>query len=196
MGELWRRWQYLLHRGRNEQDLEDEMRWHREMATKSGRSFGNVTQLGEASRAVWVWPFLETLGAGRALRAAHVARQSWLCGHRGTVPGTGHRRKHRHFQHPQRRDAALAAGGRSAAAGAAWLSPRRATVRCAPVSPTRSGSRCAITSRLSREPGVQHGSLRLGRGRREPLRGGPMGQRRFLPRAGRARHARPRLHAG
>ncbi|MGO4883097.1 MAG: ABC transporter permease [Bryobacteraceae bacterium] len=61
MGELWRRWQYLLHRGRNEQDLEDEMRWHREMATKSGRSFGNVTQLGEASRAVWIWPFLDTL---------------------------------------------------------------------------------------------------------------------------------------
>ena len=40
----------------------------------SGRSFGNVTQLREASRAVWIWPFLETFAqdaryALRTLRA-------------------------------------------------------------------------------------------------------------------------------
>jgi len=72
MSEMWRRLRYLSDRKRHEQDLADEMRLHRDLA--SGRSFGNVTQLQEASRAVWVWPFLETLAqdtryALRTLRA-------------------------------------------------------------------------------------------------------------------------------
>ena len=72
MGELWRRLRYLFNRKQQEQDLADEMRLHQDLA--SGRSFGNVTQLAESSRAVWVWPFLETLAqdtryALRTLRA-------------------------------------------------------------------------------------------------------------------------------
>src|ERR1017187_10600731 len=72
MSEMWRRLRYLLNRRQNEQDLADEMRLHQDLA--SGRSFGNVTQLQEASRAVWVWPFFETLAqdtryALRTLRA-------------------------------------------------------------------------------------------------------------------------------
>jgi len=72
MGELLRRLRYLLNRKQNEQDLADEMQLHRDLA--SDRSFGNVTQLHEASRAVWVWPLLETLAqdtryALRTLRA-------------------------------------------------------------------------------------------------------------------------------
>jgi putative ABC transport system permease protein len=58
MLEMWRRLKYFLNRGQSGQDLADEMRLHRDLAY--GRSFGNVTQLAEASRAVWVWPFLET----------------------------------------------------------------------------------------------------------------------------------------
>ena len=73
MGEIWRRLQYLLNRKQREQDLADEMRLHRDLAT--GRSFGNATQLAECSRAVWIWPFLETLAqdiryALRTLRAS------------------------------------------------------------------------------------------------------------------------------
>ncbi len=75
MAELWRRLRYLLNLRQSEQDLADEVRLHRDLVGQaSGRSFGNVTQLQEASRAVWVWPFLETLAqdtryAFRTLRA-------------------------------------------------------------------------------------------------------------------------------
>src|SRR5580698_7146972 len=58
MSEIWRRLRYFFNRTQQEQDLADEMRLHRELAV--GRSFGNVTQLHESSRAVWIWPFLET----------------------------------------------------------------------------------------------------------------------------------------
>jgi len=67
MGELWRRLRYLINRKRQEQDLADEMRLHRDLLgeasglSAANRSFGNLTQLAEASRAVWIWPFLETL---------------------------------------------------------------------------------------------------------------------------------------
>ena len=75
MGELWRRLRYLFNRKQYEQDLADEMRLHRDLlAQTQSRHFGNVTQLHESSRAVWVWPFLETFAqdtryALRSLRA-------------------------------------------------------------------------------------------------------------------------------
>ncbi len=75
MSEFWRRLRHLFHRGQHEQDLADEMRLHRELLSQaSGRGFGNAAQFGEASRAVWIWPFLETLAqdiryASRTLRA-------------------------------------------------------------------------------------------------------------------------------
>jgi len=58
MSDMWRRLRYLFNRKQHEQDLADEMRLHRELAV--GRSFGNATQLAESSRAVWIWPFLDT----------------------------------------------------------------------------------------------------------------------------------------
>jgi len=76
MGELWRRLRYLLNRKEYAQDLADEMRLHRDLlAQASGRSFGNTTQMAEASRAVWIWPFAETLAQDiryglRTLRAS------------------------------------------------------------------------------------------------------------------------------
>src|ERR1035438_8239109 len=75
MSEMWRRLRYLINRKQYEQDLADEMRLHRDLVAQApARSFGNVTQLQEASRAVWVWPFLETFAqyvryALRTLRA-------------------------------------------------------------------------------------------------------------------------------
>jgi hypothetical protein len=79
MLEMWRRLRYLFNRMQYERDLADEMRLHRDLVGQaSPRSFGNVTQLQEASRAVWVWPFLETLAqdtryALRTLRANPVS---------------------------------------------------------------------------------------------------------------------------
>ena len=76
MGEWWRRWRYFLNRKQNEHELAEEMRLHRDLvAQTAGRSFGNATQIQEASRAVWIWPFLETLAqdaryALRTLRAS------------------------------------------------------------------------------------------------------------------------------
>jgi predicted permease len=75
MSEMWRRLLFLLNRKQHEQDLADEIRLHRDLISQSPtRSLGNVTQLSEASRAVWIWPFLETLAqdtryALRTLRA-------------------------------------------------------------------------------------------------------------------------------
>jgi predicted permease len=78
MGEMWRRLRYLFNRKQYEQDLSDEMRLHLDLVAQAsacdGRSFGNMTHLAEASRAVWVWPLLETFAqdtryALRTLRA-------------------------------------------------------------------------------------------------------------------------------
>ena len=76
MGEIWRRVRYILDRRRQEQNLADEMRLHQDLAGQASpnRSLGNLTQLRESSRAVWIWPFLETFAqdlryALRTLRA-------------------------------------------------------------------------------------------------------------------------------
>ncbi len=61
MRELWRRLQYLFTRQQREHELAEEVRLHRELIAQSpARSLGNLTHLQEASRAVWIWPFLET----------------------------------------------------------------------------------------------------------------------------------------
>ena len=75
MGELWRRLRYFFNRKQQERDLADEMHLHRDLVAQTpNRSFGNVTQLHESSRAVWVWPLLDTFAqdtryALRTLRA-------------------------------------------------------------------------------------------------------------------------------
>jgi predicted permease len=75
-GEFGRRLQMLLHRGRFQRDLEDEMRLHlelrREEQIASGlsaeaarqaaqRRFGNTTRIKEKSLLAWGWSWLETL---------------------------------------------------------------------------------------------------------------------------------------
>jgi predicted permease len=74
-GELRRRVHMLLHRGRFQQDLEEEMRLHvelrKEQKIRSGsspeeagraahRRFGNVTRTKERSYMAWGWNWLET----------------------------------------------------------------------------------------------------------------------------------------
>src|SRR5579875_2711793 len=51
MGEIWRKLIFFLRRKRLESDLEEEMRYHAEMA--GSRQFGNVTLLKEKSRSQW-----------------------------------------------------------------------------------------------------------------------------------------------
>src|SRR5579863_4155916 len=75
-GELRRRLSMLLHRGRFQRDLDEEMRLHLELRRQqqiasgltpeaAGRSaqqrFGNVTRIKEKSHMAWGWEWLETL---------------------------------------------------------------------------------------------------------------------------------------
>ena len=65
MGELWRRMQYLLHCGRMQRELRDEMQFHREMAERAGaerRRFGNEGLLRERAREAWGWTWVDRLG--------------------------------------------------------------------------------------------------------------------------------------
>ena len=80
MRELWRRLRFTLNRGRFEQDLDDEMRFHLEMkAQKTGdpdgarRQFGNIGILKEASREMWGWTSLERLGQDLRYAARQLA---------------------------------------------------------------------------------------------------------------------------
>lgn len=64
MGELWRRVWYLLNRRRMQEELRDEMEFHREMAKRAGaerRSFGNADALREQAREAWGWTWIDRL---------------------------------------------------------------------------------------------------------------------------------------
>jgi macrolide transport system ATP-binding/permease protein len=56
MRPLWRRLQWLLHRDQFERELDEELRYHRELT--SGH-FGNTTLVKEESRAMWTGVFWE-----------------------------------------------------------------------------------------------------------------------------------------
>jgi putative ABC transport system permease protein len=75
IGQLWRRLQLLAGRDRATQDLEEEMRLHRELRAEqlraqgipnpdaqARRQFGNATRIAEASRDVWLWPRIDAFG--------------------------------------------------------------------------------------------------------------------------------------
>ncbi len=119
MRELWRRLRYLFHHNQHEQDLADEMRLHRDLAGQA-RPFGNVTKLHEASRAVWILPFLELSTRTSATPCEPSAPTPLSAPRRIFWRSPEHRRQHRHLHHSQRRHAALAACRRSAAARPAW----------------------------------------------------------------------------
>lgn len=68
--ELLRRIDHLRHRREQENELDEEMRFHLESkaadtgdAQAARRQFGNTTLLREDSRAVWGWPLLESAAA-------------------------------------------------------------------------------------------------------------------------------------
>lgn len=60
MGELWRRILYFVNRRRLDAELEADMAFHREMASRAGRSnFGNTLRMRERSREAWGWTWLD-----------------------------------------------------------------------------------------------------------------------------------------
>ncbi len=62
MGELWRRFVYLFNRRRLDAELESDIEFHREMATRAGRNnFGNTLRMREQSREAWGWTWLDRL---------------------------------------------------------------------------------------------------------------------------------------
>jgi hypothetical protein len=69
-------WNRLRKRRRLEQDLADEISFHREMRTRDpdAPAFGNETQIREAVREVWTFHWLETAwrDAAYALRGFRV----------------------------------------------------------------------------------------------------------------------------
>jgi len=79
MSEIWRKLRFLFQRRRFESELEQEVRFHLEMAAEeqsepaARRAFGNVLRMKEGSREMWTFQWLENLGrdlryAGRVLR--------------------------------------------------------------------------------------------------------------------------------
>ena len=74
LGQLWRRLQLFFGLDRATQELEEEMRLHRELRAEqlraqgianpdaqASRQFGNAARIAEVSRDAWVWPRLEAL---------------------------------------------------------------------------------------------------------------------------------------
>jgi predicted permease len=73
MPEFLRRLGYLLNRRRLDRELAGDLEFHREMAAREGRRFGNTLLLREESREAWGWTWMDRLAqdlryAGRALR--------------------------------------------------------------------------------------------------------------------------------
>jgi predicted permease len=74
MKQLFRRLQYLAHRRRFDQQLAEDMEFHREMAARAGKqNFGNALHWREEARDAWGWTWIDRLYqdlryAARALR--------------------------------------------------------------------------------------------------------------------------------
>jgi predicted permease len=60
--EFFRRLRYLLNRRRFDQELADDMEFHREMAARAGSpNFGSTLRLREEAREAWGWVWLDRL---------------------------------------------------------------------------------------------------------------------------------------
>src|SRR5450432_2627423 len=62
MNEFFRRLRYLLNRRRFDQELANDMQFHREMAASEGRqNFGSTLHLREDAREAWGWTWIDRL---------------------------------------------------------------------------------------------------------------------------------------
>ena len=63
MREFLRRVWYLVNRRRLDEELQNDMEFHREMVGREGRrSFGNTLRLREEAREAWGWTWIDRLG--------------------------------------------------------------------------------------------------------------------------------------
>ncbi len=103
---LWFRLRSLAKGRRLDRDLDDELKFHMAMHQQklveqgmppeearyaARRAFGNPTQTKEATRDLWTFPFLETLGPGPPLRPPPAPPQSGLHRRRRAFFGVGYR---------------------------------------------------------------------------------------------------------
>ena len=75
---LLRRMRYFLHQRRAEADLAEELEFHRAMNREAGgslREMGNMTHAREEARAVWIWPWLESVWRDAAYGWRNLVRQ-------------------------------------------------------------------------------------------------------------------------
>lgn len=62
MGEFFRRLRYLLNSRRFEEELQNDLEFHREMAARQGRqNFGDMLRLREQAREAWGWVWIDRL---------------------------------------------------------------------------------------------------------------------------------------
>jgi predicted permease len=61
MTQLFRRIRYLLNRARFDRDLANDLEFHREMAARAGRTFGNTLLVREEARDAWGWTWIDRL---------------------------------------------------------------------------------------------------------------------------------------
>ena len=73
MRHLLRRLRYLLNHRRRDAELAEEMAFHASMSGQ--RAFGNTAIAGEAARAVWIWPWLESVWQDAAYALRNARRQ-------------------------------------------------------------------------------------------------------------------------
>ena len=59
MNEFFRRLRYLLNRRRFDSELANDLEFHREMAARENRSFGNTLHLREQARDAWGWTWID-----------------------------------------------------------------------------------------------------------------------------------------
>src|SRR6185369_2093533 len=57
---ILRRIRYWLHHRQSERDLAEEIEFHRSLADNPSE-MGNITQSREDARAVWIWPWLQSV---------------------------------------------------------------------------------------------------------------------------------------
>jgi predicted permease len=61
MNEFFRRLRYLLNRRRFDRELAEDLDFHREMAARENRLFGNTLHLREEAREAWGWTWIDRL---------------------------------------------------------------------------------------------------------------------------------------
>src|ERR1700730_4614397 len=73
-----RRLSYLLHQRRRDEDLAEEIESHREMSQNAAgapSAMGNITRAREDARAVWLWPWLQSVWQDALYAVRNLRRQ-------------------------------------------------------------------------------------------------------------------------